>query len=353
MAIPTPLHYWLVRLRALNRPVIWGSGLGLLLLGLVVQQYFSHPEWLRGFTPNEADPSRSTEDLSDLSQEELANLAEIDNLGLLLDQLQPRTASALSETPDPNTEAPNATLREPRPTPLAASADGSSPFAAYLERTQFRVSSLTPAGSNAAATPEERGLGRPRFGQTAIPDDPVPSPLQQLLAPAQPATTPETTPRSSMANTNTLPPTGPTTSPNASPTTGLTPPPWAVEGATPGVNQPFIRTTPEMSPPPGTTGYRPPASLPPAPNTLPNANLGLPAPTAAPLNLSPGAASSSIPSPTTPSRVGNTLPPSGSSGYTDPYSVPEAAPFSAPRPPGSHIGGGYIHTFSNPNGPED
>lgn len=351
MALPTPIHYWLVRLRALNRPVLWGGGLGFLLLGLVGQQYFSHPEWLRSFVPNETDPSRSTDSLSDLSQAELADLAEIDNLGWLLNQLQPQTASALDETPNPRPEASTDALALPRPTPLAA-ADDASPFAAYLERTQFRVSPATAEGADAAAAVGQGSLNRPRLGQATAPESPFPNPLQQLLAPSQPAAAPsEEDMRAGTTDDPASPPAASTSRPGLSSTSGLTPPPWAVEGTTPGVNQPFIRTTPEMSPPPGTTGYRPPPSL--APSAPTNGGLGLSPPAAAPLNLSPGVASPGVSAQSGPNSVGNTLPPPIPSSAANASGRPEAAPFSVPRPPGSNIGGGYIYTFSDPNGPVD
>ncbi len=351
MAVPTPLHYWLVRLRVFRRRRVWATALGFLILGLVGHQYLNHPEWLQGFTLDEADRARSAEaELSELSQAELADLAEVDNLALLLNQLQPLTANTLAEVPNAAQQPENlAGLAQPSPTAVEAtpSADGASPFAAYLERTQFRVGSLATLDDPSAT--ESPSPDRLSLARTA----PL-SPLQRFLAPSASAasdaenpSSPEAEDSPSAASASEPRATTPTT------TTGLTPPPWVVEGNVPGVNQPFIRTTPEMSPPPGTTGY----ALPPSLGTT--SRQGLPSvpatpglPLAPPLNLSPNPASSG--SVTVPGPGGNTLPPSsGLSTYTQPAGIPEPAPFSAPRPPGTYTGGGYINTFSDPSGPVD
>lgn len=360
MAVPTPLHYWLVRLQVLRRRRVWATGLGFLVLGWVGYQYFNHPEWLQGFVLDEEDRARpaAEADLSNLSQAELADLAEIDNLALLLNQLQPLTAQALAE--ETTTPQPAAALALPSPTVVAPlrSTDGSNPFAPYLERTQFRVGSLAatpdPAATEASRPsglrlpPGELSSGELSSGETAT--NPATNPLQRLLRPnGDAASAPDDpasrSPEDTVANER--------LSPTAS--TGLTPPPWVVEGATPGINQPFIRTTPEMSPPPGTTGYAPPPSLVTPPRqglpTVP-ATPGLPP--APQLNLSPSPTAPAALAAPSPSGVGNTLPPSTVNTYTQPAAgVPEAAPFSVPRPPGSYTGGGYINTFSDPSGPVD
>lgn len=352
MAVPTPLHYWLVRLRALNRPRLWGAGLGLLLLGLVGYQYLGHPEWLRTFALDETDSARPTpeDNLANLSQAELADMAEIDNLTLLLNQLQPLTADTLTEAPTSGSAAPTV-LERLSPTNSEGQAEPASPFALYLERTRFRigntVESPSPALEARSSLPSQVGRGRSAADPGAA--SPTPSPLQQLLNPPPNATTNPLAPTAAEATASEP---GATATPerlSSTEPTGLTPPPWAVEGQIPGVNQRFIRTTPEMSPPPGTTGYRPPPSLAPAPSALPNSPPlpGLAPAAASSLNLSPGPA---LPGAVTAPSAGNTLPPAGTSTYTPPPVV-ETPPFSAPRPPGSHTGGGYIYTFSDPSGP--
>lgn len=353
MAVPTPLHYWLVRLRALNRPRLWGTGLGLLLLGLASHQYLRNPEWLRDFSLDDSNPTRlrAEENLADLSPSELADLAEIDDLGLLLNQLQPLTADTLTEVPaDPSPETA-AALALPRPT-APGQTEEASPFAAYLERTRFRGGAATEGALPAEPTLLTPSSSSGRGGEVA---PMAPSPLESFLNPSPEASAPPGTPAVAPGQATSPTLASPGDGPQAerlTPTqpTGLTPPPWVVEGQIPGVDQRFIRTTPEMSPPPGTTGYHPPPSMAPAPSGLPS--------TAPPPGLSPA------PPPLNPTLPGmgtnpgtgaggNTLPPPGPAPYNAPPSRSEMAPFSAPRPPGSNIGGGYINTFSDPSGPGD
>jgi hypothetical protein len=352
MTVPTPLHYWLVRLQVFRRRRVWATALGFLVLGLVGHQYFNHPEWLQGFTLDEEDRARSTgADLSELSQAELADLAEVDNLALLLNELQPLTANTLAEVPAESSR-PATTAALARPSPIAAdpqrSPDGASPFAAYLERTQFRVGSPATLDDPAAAE-------SPNPDRLPLERSTAPSPLQQFLTSAESA---ESDPEnSSSQNSEDTPSAASNRESRATPTTtGLTPPPWVVEGRIPGVNQPFIRTTSEMSPPPGTTGYALPPSLGnPSSQGLPSVPAPLGLPSAPRLNLSPTPTSSGAVTVPGSSGAGNTLPPSsGLNTYTQPASVvPEPAPFSVPRPPGSYTGGGYINTFSDPSGPVD
>jgi hypothetical protein len=350
MAVPTPLHYWLVRLRVFRRRRVWATALGFLVLGLVGHQYLKHPEWLQGFTLDEADRARSAQaDLSELSQAELADLAEVDNLALLLNQLQLLTANTLAEVPNATQQPENAAaLAQPSPTVEATpSSEGASPFAAYLERIQFRVGSLATLDDPAAAespNPDRLSLDR---------SAPL-SPLQRFLNPSESATSDSENPANPSQEDSSA--AAPANEARETTTTGLTPPPWVVEGHVPGVNQPFIRTTPEMSPPPGTTGY----ALPPSLGTtsgqgVPNVPATPGLPSAPPLNLSPSPTSSGSVAVPGPSSIGNTLPPStGLNSYTQPAAgIPAPAPFSVPRPPGSYTGGGYINTFSDPSGPVD
>ncbi|MEA5447040.1 hypothetical protein VB780_00555 [Leptolyngbya sp. CCNP1308] len=331
MTLPPALRYRLVRIqsigRSLNRPIVWG-GLGLLgLLAVALPQYWRNPEWRSQYDPAvdsaTVDPSTN---VGTLSSEDLADLAEIDNLALLLNQLQPTTATALEESaPSPNTDSlalPTAT-EEDQQTPAG-------PFAAYLERSRFRVSPVASdrETDSAAATS--------MFGQSSAsttapsPGERPPSALQQALnqrfgaeaeQSAEAAAEEDTQGEGAIAN------------PDA-------PPPWMVEGRLPGVDQRFIRTTPQMSPPPGTTGYTPPPGLSP---TSPAAVT--PAAPAA-LNLDFG-------TPTAPPSAGATVqsPSATPSNSLNSPPQPEPAPFSAPRPPGVYTGNGYINTFSNPSGP--
>lgn len=331
MVLPSAVRYQMVRLSALSRPLrrpaVWGSLAVLGLLAVVVPQYLQNPAWLSQYDPDVGSPAVDpSAELGSLSSEDLAALAEIDNLSLLLNQLQPITATALEA---PTIDSEGLALPEATPEPV-----GASPFAQYLERSRFRVS---PVGSG-EASPEPSTLApgqQPPFSQRDAAATPPLSPLQQALnnrlsAPAEPAS--QASPTETGGNAE-------------APTSGLTPPPWMVEGSLPGVDQRFIRTTPQMSPPPGTTGYTPPPGLAPSPATMTPAQgaiapAGLNLDFAAPVTA-PGGGAVRSPQPST---FDNNL--------TAP-AQPVPAPFSAPRPPGVYTGNGYINTFSNPSGPID
>lgn len=334
MVLPSAVRYQMVRLsaisRPLRRPAVWGTLATLGLLAVVVPQYLQNPAWLSQYDADVdspvVDPSA---ELGALSSADLADLAEIDNLALLLNQLQPVTAIALDA---PTADSARLALPEATPEP-----EGASPFAQYLERSQFRVSPAANDSSEASPgastlAPDQQPPLSNGDAASALP----PSPLQQALnnrlsSPAEPASATET----GTQNGRTA----------EAPTSGLTPPPWMVEGSLPGVDQRFIRTTPQMSPPPGTTGYRPPPGLAPSPATIApdqgaiapaGLNLDFAAPVTAPVG---GEVRSPQPNP-----FDNNL--------TAP-AQPVPAPFSAPRPPGVYTGNGYINTFSNPSGPTD
>ncbi|MBD1876928.1 hypothetical protein H6F75_25920 [Nodosilinea sp. FACHB-131] len=331
MTLPPALRYRLVRLqslgRSLNRPTVWG-GLGLLgLLAVAVPQYSRHPEWRSQYNPAvdsaAVDPNTN---LDNLSNDDLADLAEIDNLAVLLDQIQPTTATALEEaarSPDTDPLAlPTATEEQQAPT---------SPFANYLERSRFRFSP-SASGSEAGSLEATRPLGQSAADLTSGQGAPQLSALQQALnqrrANAAPPSETTSEDRNPVAE--------------AAPTDNLTPSPWMVEGSLPGIDQRFIRTTPQMSPPPGTTGYTLPPTLAPSPAAV--------APAA---SVAPAALNLNLRTPATAPPAGVTAqPPSGVPGNIPSATPqPEPAPFSAPRPPGVYTGNGYINTFSDPSGP--
>jgi hypothetical protein len=306
---------------------VWGS-LGLLgLLAVAVPQYLRHPEWLSRYEAEvgSAVGSRGG-DLGALSSEDLADLAEIDNLALLLNQLQPTTTAALDiPTADPSRLA----LIEATPT-----APDDSPFAQYLERSRFQVSPAASDGDAAAIPPaaEAPGVRSPSSAPPAADratDRATEHPLQTALRERLGQVTTGSAATPAAISTDNLP----GTSASATPA-----PPWLVEGSLPGTGQRFIRTTPQMSPPPGTTGY----TAPPLPEIQP----------APPV---PGAASLDLDLDVSPAASGGgAVAPGTAPGVTVPPSVPPAQaapPFSAPRPPGVYTGNGYINTFADPSSP--
>ena len=344
MALPPAIRYRLVRLKAISRPLrrpaVWGTLAVLGLGAVVVPQYLNHPEWRSQYDAGVDSPAIAPgTDLSALTNEDLADLAEIDNLALLLDDLQPTTSIALDV---PGADADRLAL------PQAITAeDPASPFAQYLERSRFRFSPA-PGGVEGEGEPAIAIENRPSTtapGQrqpigAASTEGLPPSPLQQALSDRLSSRPAQSTSAEPAAET------GAAASSTAAPTSGLTPPPWMVEGSVPGVDQRFIRTTPQMSPPPGTTGYTQPPGLTPASPVVPTRSpSGSTAP--APLNLDFGAPV------TAPVSGGQRAPQPAAidSSVSAPLPQPSPPPFSAPRPPGVYTGNGFINTFADPSGP--
>lgn len=102
---PASMRYLGARLKPLKRPLFWGS-IGLVsLIGLALYQYWLHPDWISGNLSEIATTTNdSTSRLSNLtnegqiSAEDLAIGAELDNLDLLLKELEQNQTLPISET---------------------------------------------------------------------------------------------------------------------------------------------------------------------------------------------------------------------------------------------------------------
>lgn len=341
MALPTRLRYWLARFKAWNRPVLWCSGLAVVMLAVVLQQYRTHPEWLGRFEIDGDAPGQPPAG-SALSIDEQAQIAEIDTLDNLYGDLAagpilPETAPAQAAGTEPP-QSLLAALQATTPTASgeSATADDSSPFAAYLEQYRFLGSGLASGAAPATAAPAQPSLLRslpgplpPASPISATPAAPL-SPLQQAIA--------QQANRSAQSLQNSDPAA-------LAEVTGLSdraPTPGVSPATLPGTNQTFLRTTPQMSPLPGTTGYVPPLTL-----TLPSAP-ALPGPAVVSPNLSPTNPSLNLPAL---GAAGTPVLPPAGGGYDQPSSQINPAPSGVPRPPGSNAGNGFIYTFSDPNGP--
>ncbi|HEY9880595.1 MAG TPA: hypothetical protein V6D29_19210 [Leptolyngbyaceae cyanobacterium] len=374
MSIPPSLRYWLIRLRALNRPLIWCSGLALVLLTLVFQEHRRHPEWLGQFEVDNNSPGQPGQN-STLSLDEQGSIADIDTLSALYGD--PDLNPSFSDRPNavnPDPVKPSENLLsllqtptpqgQPTPNSDAAGAGQSpgapvSPFATYLEQYRFLGRAAQPAAPSTTGfqTPSLLASGVSPNGsgviqaQTPAIVPPGLSPLQQALqqqyASSQRQEATQTTQPSTEGSVGTPSATG-------IPGAGSSSLPPAILPATlPGTNQTFLRTTPQMSPAPGTTGYVPPVTL--STQGSPYPSSVAPASGVAP-NLSPispslgsnlggiGSAGSSS------SGSSGVLPPATGSLYSQP-AAPAPEPSTVPRPAGSYTGGGYIYTFSDPNGP--
>lgn len=377
MALSNWLRLAFNRLRYLTKPVPLASTLGLLLVGLFVWEYRQHPEWFGTYSEEETLPNTDL-DLSGLTPTEQAAVADIDNLSLLMNELGVDSGGvpSIQALVKGDAAQQNTALQEllALNTPTdSGSAANASPFAQYLEQYRFGGRAYDPAiatDSSDSLVSKNSGASDPVGGQAASQIE-VLNPLAFALQNQSTAiadtgnqtsiTASEEEARSletfSFDNTDES---------EANDPTPLSPGEFSDQLVTiPGVEFPVLSTLPQMSPPPGSTGYVPPASLelmPPLVSTgstrsFPSSGTSFltPATSTGTLNLSPQ--TGNVPDFGTPSV-------DVSNGYISPYApvVPSAipssattvpSPFSVQRPPGSHIGGGYIHTFSNPNGPSN
>ena len=102
---PASVRYLSARLKPFRRPMFWGS-LGLVsLIGLAIYQYWRHPDWLNSnLTEIETNSNISTNDRANstnkeqLSADELAIGAELDNLDLLLKELEQNQTIPLTQS---------------------------------------------------------------------------------------------------------------------------------------------------------------------------------------------------------------------------------------------------------------
>lgn len=361
------------RLRFLTRPLPLASTLGALLLGVFIWDYLRHPEWFGAFEDGPTSPNGEL-DLSGLTPEEQAAATDLDNLTLLLNELSATSGS------NPQIQAPlggaatdqnsllNDALALSQPN-IANSQPGDSPFSSYLQQYEFGRNSLRPSGAGSNVSSPFGGVsfnlfGRANRGTTETSDRPINPLTEALRNQAGLSGAVQTQEDSPLANElRSQSDTGQVVSQEtADNTTEDTLPPGEFSAQTvtiPGVDFPVLPTLPQMSPPPGTTGYTAPATLDLMP---PLTGSSSSSPTAF-----PGAASS-VPSTGLPGvSAGTALPSSNTSdidvsnGFVTPYTpvvptvtpAPSATPqpFTAPRPPGTYTGGGYINTFSNPSGP--
>lgn len=390
MALPTSVRYFFARLQPLSKPVFWCPMLALGLVAGFAWQMRNDPEWLADYRSS-LDTPASAPGSTSLTDEQQAGLADVDNLDVLLGESQnSSTPTQSAEKPkDGRGEQQNALLallqkatnqsndQATQAQDVGSSAQSQSPFAAYLQ--SYTIPGSAEAIANAGnANPASNGnslllnlssplgsaLSSALFGnnQTGANSSRPMSPLEAALGLQQVAANGTNNPDAGDDQTaSTSDPSSRTASagsPSASNATGTATVPFSqagvVQGSIPGSPRSFIRTTAQMSPVPGTTGYTQPTTL----NLLPpiggrnNAYTNLTPATGVPLTSVPSGTS-----PQTSTGIGasaGVLPPLVAQPQVAQPLV-ETSPYGYPRAPGGRpIGGGEIYTFSNPMGlPQD
>lgn len=279
MRLPPSVRYLPSRFQVALNPWLW---LGILLTGVVGVYAWQYHQgsgqlpWQIGATGLGSSGDATSTDvlLESLTPEEQAVAAELDNIELLLAQLD-SDVSALTTGGDASAAAAlNEALAD---APEISSESSVERLTRYIDEYSF-------VGTNArGANPQDTRSNAPiplqreqppqsasvEEAQTAAALAESFAARQQQLEQARSANS-GTEPPAAGADVTRAPVTGSPTETAATEggvmtdeqssfvfdQTGVIP------GSLDGLNRTFIRTTPKMSPPPGTTGYVPPASLP-------------------------------------------------------------------------------------------
>ena len=383
MTLPHKLRYSLARLKPLSQPIVWCPILVLTFLGAFVLGQIADRVELR-----ESSTRRLNRNAPQTSAEQ-AEIPDIDSLDALFNELEtpPQLPITLGDSSQTASESTSSTLlsllqnsRAQAPgMPSVGDSEplsqASNPFDTYLERYQFIGNRSIPEDESSAFFSQDSESN----GANSFSASPSPPPLftnnflassQAELSAQQPNQLGLALERRSLSNTSaTLQPvqdqrqtTSEETSEEALANEAATSVnllgQQIVEGNIPSSRLTFIRTLPDMSPPPGTTGYTPPQALDLSPATLSggNAFTNLATPQAADGSSGPSLTSGQsgltgnvgVPSSVLPPTTGTQLQPQIEGASF------ESEPFSVPREPGRYVGGGYINTFSNPGaGPDD
>ncbi|NEP62806.1 MAG: hypothetical protein F6K31_38805 [Symploca sp. SIO2G7] len=274
MRLPPSVRYMPSRFQILLNPWVW---LGVLLLGVVgvyAWEYRQNPgklPWQLSSTGlGQSGDSTSTDVLLEsLTPEEQAVAAELDNIELLLAQLDQdlsilTTGGEASAAASLNAIGADAGLADDPDTIAESSVERLN---RYVD--EYRFLGIAPQGSNDLAqisevlapiqAPATASQPPESFLQTGA--------LVEAFARQQPRRSVSTSENSVSTSTGELTDDEDSLEVTSNGSEDETPTfsfdqTGVVPGSLEGLNRAFIRTTPNMSPPPGTTGYVPPASLP-------------------------------------------------------------------------------------------
>ena len=327
MAKPAFIRYLPARLKPLGKPAVWVPLTVVALLGTFTWEYYHNPDWFS------RDPITSLTPNSQLTPEEEARLSEIDTLDVLLNGSRAPEGTA-PVTSQINPDAPNAGNS-------AADADSGIDLNAYpIPGAASTTTTLTPGQPSvfsdpnrpAASTTAGNSGSSFNFGDGLV-NTTTPAAGNNALADALNRREAARNAIEQPSGTSGATPIGrqPGSLGNDSAAVEALPSANTVPGS-------FIRTTPEMSPPVGTTGYQVPAT-----SSLPTFNVAPQQPTRSPYtppsNTNQFAVPAAPSSPAVPAPASVAAPaivtqssPASSSLYTQPSSVqPDQGPAINPR----------------------
>lgn len=291
MATPAFLKYLPARLKPLGSPLVWAPLTVLCLLSVFVWEYRRNPDW----SNRQPVPGLDADaDSADLTPEEQASLSEINTLDALLGGAN--LPGGIAAPDAPTSESPADDSRE-----LAGRTD---PFGAYTRDYRFPgAADTTSDSSTRLATPSASAFPNPsRLGIQQAPPSPAPTSALSNALDRQQSAQPAPSASGSFSNGSSVgnqPVTEAFGSQEVQPNQAVGT--QAAGNPSSSIPVPYIRTTPNMSPPVGTTGYRPPAT-----SSLPVFNQPLPQLSRNPYSAAPAApaARSSAPLPGASSQPG-------------------------------------------------
>lgn len=307
MAKPAFLRYLPARLKPVSNPAVWVPLTIFTLLGALYWEYQRNPDWFN------RDPVTRISPSSSLTPEEEAQLSEIDNLDVLLQdsrlsgdrepvtsQITPNGLADLSAAGDADeSESETSTQSALERYPIPGSTTTPTTLAPTQPSTTSSADRLSGLYNSSAGGANSSANSGSAFNFSS-----------SLVNPAAPSTNSALSEALSrraaarVAAEENAAPTGGAGASNAQPSSAfngsaaISAPAGngAAEAAPAAQPVPsFTRTTPEMSPPVGTTGYRPPAT-----SGLPAFNVAPTQPTRSPFSLRDGGAGQiNVPAPAT------------------------------------------------------
>lgn len=270
MRLPPSVRYLPSRLQILFNPWVWLGFLVTGIVGIYGWEYQRNPgrmPWQLSSTDESTVSDAAAGGVIDsLTPEEQAVAAELDNIELLLNQLESDVSQLTSGGESSAAAALNAAIAEATGTGTEDSESPVERLNQYIDEYSFGGGTTSPQPATvvapsrqqpAALSAQKQSTSNALTVQPFLASPPAVSPLSTAVSgkQAQPGTAPQS-PGNSLEQEETRD--GSTSF--SFDQTGVIP------GSLDGLNRSFIRTTPNMSPPPGTTGYVPPASLPVLPN---------------------------------------------------------------------------------------
>ncbi|NET35938.1 MAG: hypothetical protein F6K19_28580 [Cyanothece sp. SIO1E1] len=328
---PSALRYMKARLKPLSKPMFWCPAMVLMVSTAFFWEYWTHPEWLQQVEGN--GPGSDQVGLGS-SPEDRAIGADIDSLPVLINELEeiaipaldpdsplmimrsqePDTQSLLLQKADEATDntAASAKLSQPTPrqtglsllgtsTPDYGLANTTAGLSGFLGNPTSSADAINVLSSDTSSISSGLGLSSRRSSlqsDLSALTNPLQAALEDQAAIKQQATSLSESSNSRQlqvreSEQTTTPGRNLVSGEQALSTPGVAPSSIVPQQALPS-NLSFIRTTPQMSPPPGSTGYTPPSTL-----SSPNLNRNFRAPGNSFTNLVTPQTPSLVPNPST------------------------------------------------------